>query len=110
MIDYSDFEKVDIRVGKIIQATELKEAKKPAYKMQIDFRPDIGVKWSSAQITKSHNLADLQGTLVIAVINFAPKTIAGFKSEVLTLGLSDGLGGWVLVSPVTNVALGGRLK
>ena len=110
MIDYSDFEKVDIRAGKIISAEELKEAIKSAYKLEIDFGPKIGIKWSSAQITKSHNVSDLKGLTVIAVVNFPPKMIAGFKSEVLTLGLPDGLGGWVLVSPLGGVEPGARLR
>lgn len=109
MIDYSDFEKVDIRVGKIIRAEAFPEARKPAYKLAIDFGSEIGVKKSSAQITHHYTLEDLEGRLVLGVVNFPPKQIGPFVSERLTLGFADEQGNVVLARPDKDAPLGSRL-
>lgn len=109
MIDYSDFAKVDIRVGKIIDVQDFPQARKPAYKLAIDFGQEIGIKKSSAQITKHYTKEQLLGQQVLAVVNFPPKQIGPFFSEVLTLGLADGSDGVVLVQPTEEVPLGGKL-
>lgn len=108
-ISYSEFERVDIRVGTIVDAQDFPEARKPAYKLTIDFGPQIGIKRSSAQITERYRVEDLRGRQVLAVVNFAPKRIAGFSSEVLTLGLADADSRVVLVVPTTGVPNGSRL-
>lgn len=108
-ISYDDFLKVDIRVGKILKAEEFPEARNPAYKLQIDFGKDIGVKKTSAQITQNYTLDDLEGKRVAAVVNFPPKQIGPIMSEVLTLGFMDENNHVVLVSPDKDVPLGGRL-
>ena len=105
-ITYDDFAKVDIRVGRIVQAEGFPQARKPAYKLRIDFGPEIGVKNSSAQITKYYDPADLVGRLVLAVVNFPPRQIATFFSEVLTLGVILGAGDICLVQPDRDVPLG----
>jgi tRNA-binding protein len=107
-ITYDDFLKVDIRVGKIVQAEDFPKAKKPAYKLRIDFG-ELGVKTSSAQIVKHYNKEDLLGRLVLAVVNFPPRQIADFFSEVLTLGVILGEGDVVLVQPDREVPLGTRV-
>ncbi|KKS65304.1 MAG: Chaperonin csaA [Parcubacteria group bacterium GW2011_GWC1_43_12] len=109
MINYQDFEKVDIRVGEILEADDFPEAKKPAYKLKINFGPEIGIKKSSVQITKHYTREELLGKLVIGVVNFPPKQIGPFISEVLTLGLPDGEGGVILLSPTKEVPRGGKL-
>ncbi|UXN07880.1 tRNA-binding protein [Bartonella sp. HY761] len=109
VIDFADFEKVDIRVGKIIEAETFPQARKPAYKLLIDFGADIGLKKSSAQITNHYQLDDLVGKLVLAVVNFPPRQIGPFMSEVLTLGLPDEKGDVVLLTPDKMVPLGGRM-
>ncbi|MDD5071192.1 MAG: tRNA-binding protein [Patescibacteria group bacterium] len=109
MINYQDFEKVDIRVGEIIKAEDFPEAKKPAYKLTIDFGPEIGVKKSSVQITKRYTKEELIGKQVIGVVNFSPKQIGPFVSEVLTLGLPDENGDVVLLSPTKKVPKGGKM-
>lgn len=109
MINYSDFEKIDIRVGEIIKVEDFPEAKKSAYKLTIDFGSEIGIKKSSAQITKHHTKEELLGKLVIGVVNFPPKQIGPFLSESLTLGLPDENGDVVLLTPTENVPKGGKM-
>src|SRR5271154_5089992 len=106
MITYNDFEKVDVRVGKIVKVEDFPEARKPAYKLQIDFGKEIGIKNSSAQITKLYTKEDLLNRLVMAVVNFQPKQIANFRSEVLTLGVPDKNGDVMLLMPDKEVELG----
>lgn len=107
MITYEDFEKVDIRVGKIISAEDFPEARKPAYKLTIDLG-SVGIKRSSAQISH-YKKEELAGKLVLCVVNFPPKQIGNFISEVLTLGVPDEQGRWTLIRPDHEVPLGGRL-
>jgi tRNA-binding protein len=107
-IQYADFLKVDIRVGTIVHVEDYPEARKPAYKLEIDFG-DLGRKRSSAQITHHYRKEDLLGKQVIAVVNFPPKQIGKFMSEVLTLGLPDDKGQVVLLEPRIKVPNGGRL-
>jgi len=109
MIDYSDFQKVDVRVGKIIEVQDFPEARKSAYKLTIDFGSEIGIKKSSAQITKHYSKEQLPGKLVIGVVNFPPKQIGPFISETLTLGLADENGDVVLLSPTKDVPIGGKM-
>ena len=109
MITYQDFDRVDVRVGRIVRAEPFPEARKPAFKLLIDFGPTIGTKKSSAQVTTRYSLEELQGRLVLAVVNFPPKQIGPFISEVLTLGVPDAAGEVVLVGPDRTVPLGGRL-
>ena len=108
-IAYDDFEKVDIRVGKIITVEDFPEARKPAYKLQINFGEEIGVKKSSAQITKHYQKEDLIGKLVMGVVNFPVKQIGPFMSECLTLGVPDENGDVVLISPTKEVPVGGKM-
>lgn len=109
MIEYQDFEKVDIRVGEIIQVDDFPEARKPAYKLMIDFGPEIGMKKSSAQITKHYSKEDLMGRLIVGVVNFPPKQIGPFISESLTLGVPDENGDVILLVPTKNVPKGGKM-
>jgi tRNA-binding protein len=108
-IGYEDFERVDIRIGTVIEATPFPEARKPAYKLTIDFGPQIGVKKSSAQVTKHYALGELIGRRVAAVVNFPPRQIGPMRSEVLTLGFPDSGGKVVLIGPSEPVPNGGRL-
>lgn len=108
-ITFDDFLKVDIRVGRIIAAEAFPQARKPAFKLTIDFGPEIGTKRSSAQITVNHTLEELVGSLVLAVVNFPPRQIGPFISEVLTLGVPDANGDVMLIRPDKEVPVGGRL-
>jgi tRNA-binding protein len=108
-ISYDDFAKVDIRVGRIVAAEEFPQARKPAYRLRIDFGT-LGVKTSSAQITRHYRADDLVGQLVLAVVNFPPRQIANFFSEVLTLGIDLAPGDIVLVHPDRDVPLGSPLR
>lgn len=108
-ITIGDFQKVDIRVGRILSAEPLAGARKPAYKLRIDFGPELGVRQSSAQITVHYTPEELIGRLVLAVVNFPPRRIAGFRSEVLTLGVPDANGDVILIAPTMDAPLGGRL-
>lgn len=109
MATIDDFLKIDIRVGQIMDVQDFPEARKPAYKLTIDFGPEIGVKHSSAQIVKNYTKEQLQGKTVLAVVNFPPRQIGPFMSEVLTLGVPDASGEVVLIRPDEDVPLGGRL-
>jgi tRNA-binding protein len=102
---FQDFQKLDIRVGSIVEVEEFPEARVPAWKLTVDFGPEIGLKRSSAQITHYTREA-LVGRLVVAVVNFPPKRIAGFPSEILVLGALDGEKGVVLLEPDEHVELG----
>ena len=108
-ITFDDFMKVDIRVGQVVKAEPFPEARKPAYRLTIDFGPDIGVKRSSAQITKHYTLDELHGRKVAAVVNFPPRQIGPMMSEVLTLGFPDADGEVVLIGVDREVPVGGRL-
>ena len=109
-ITFDDFRKVDIRVGEVIRAEPYPEARKPAIKLWIDFGSDIGEKRSSAQITTHYKPENLIGKQVMGVVNFPPRQIGKFMSEVLVLGLSDEQGGIVLISPDQNVEKGERMQ
>ncbi|MES2914049.1 MAG: tRNA-binding protein [Pseudomonadota bacterium] len=108
-ITYADFEKVDIRVGRITRAEPFPEARKPAFKLWVDFGPEIGEKRSSAQITTHYTIEQLVGRQVLAVVNFPPRQIGPVLSEVLVLGLPDTEGAVVLIGPGHEVPLGGKL-
>lgn len=109
MISYHDFEQVDIRVGTITRVEDFPEARKSAYKLTIDFGAEIGIKKSSAQITAHYTKDELIGKQVIAVVNFEPKQIGPFISEVLTLGVPDAEVEVVLLSPTKNAPNGGKM-
>ncbi|KZL18067.1 tRNA-binding protein YgjH [Pseudovibrio axinellae] len=108
-ITIDDFLNVDVRVGTVIEAFDFPEARKPAYKLKIDFGDEIGVKKTSAQITAHYTAEALLGRQVVAVVNFPPRQIGPFMSEVLTLGLSDDNGDIVLLQPDQKVPNGGRM-
>jgi len=108
-ISYGDFEKVELRAGTILEVNDFPEARKPAYKLTIDFGPEIGIKKSSAQITVHYTKEQLLGKQVLAVVNFAPKQIGPFISECLTVGLPDEAGAVVLISPDQKVPNGVKL-
>ena len=108
-IAFDDFLKVDIRIGRVLKAETFPEARKPAFKLTIDFGPDIGVKRSSAQITRHYTIDQLTDRKVAAVVNFPPRQIGPFMSEVLTLGFPDADGEVVLVGVDRDAVVGGRL-
>ncbi len=110
-ITYEDFLKVDIRVGKVIEVEDFPKARNPAFKLKIDFGPEIGIKVSSVQAPKAHTKEELQGMLVCCVVNFPPKRVFDFDSEVLTLGFKNTADiGWVLITPAKDtVEIGSRL-
>jgi tRNA-binding protein len=108
-ITFDDFLKVDVRVGRVLSARPFRAARKPAYQLEIDFGPEIGTRRSSAQLTQRYSSDALVGQLVLAVVNFPPRQIATFMSEVLVLGVPDADGNVVLVQPDADVPLGGRL-
>ena len=108
VIDVADFARVDIRVGRVLEAEPFPEARKPAYKLRIDFGP-LGIRRSSAQLTAHYRPEDLRGRLVIAVTNFPPRQIGPIRSEVLVLGVPDADGSVVLLEPTHGVPLGGRV-
>ena len=108
MIDSDDFLKVDIRVGRITQVEGFPEARKPAWKLWVDFGPEIGEKRCSAQIT-NYTRDELEGSLVVAVVNFPPRQIGPVRSEVLVLGVPDEEGRVILLRPTHDVPLGGRM-
>jgi tRNA-binding protein len=109
MITYDDFSKIDVRVGKIIAVEDFTRAHKPAYKVQIDFGPEIGVKWSSVQAKRDYTKEEMLGQQVVGVVNFPPKNIAGFMSEVLILGVLAEDGGLSLLVPGRPAQLGSRM-
>lgn len=109
MIKFEDFTKVDMRVGQIVRADPFPEARKPAYKLTIDFGSEIGLKKSSAQLTERYDADELVGRLIVAVVNFPPRQIGPFMSEVLTLGLPDMNGAVVLLAADAEVPLGGKV-
>ena len=108
-ISWNDFEKVEVRVGEIVAAEEFPEARKPAIKLTVDFGEEVGEKRTSAQLTAHYTPEGLVGKRVVAVVNFPPKRIAGYKSEVLVLGVPDRAGEVVLLAPDAEVPLGGRM-
>ena len=109
MATYADFEQLDIRVGRIIAVDDFPEARKPAYKLTIDLGSELGTKYSSAQLPPNYTKVELQDRLVMCVVNFPPRQIGPFMSEVLTLGVPDGQGNCKLIVPDSDVPLGGRL-
>lgn len=109
MASYEDFQKLDIRVGKIVEVLDFPEARKPAYRLKIDFGPEIGIKQSAAQLPKNYTKDELIGKQVLGVVNFPARQIGPVISEVLTLGVPDGDHECVLISPDTDVPFGGRL-
>jgi tRNA-binding protein len=109
LLSYAEFQRVDIRVGRVVAVDDFPEARKPAYKLRIDFGAEIGIKKSSAQATKHYTKEELLNRLVVAVVNFPPKQIGPYMSEVLTLGVPDAENGVVLLLPERDVPLGGRM-
>jgi tRNA-binding protein len=108
VIDFEDFLKVDIRVGRITRVEDFPDARKPAWKLTLDFGPEIGEKRSSAQIT-NYTREELEGRLIVAVVNFPPRQIGPVMSEVLVLGVPDDEGRVILLNPDAEVPLGGRM-
>ena len=108
-INYNDFTKVDIRVGKIISVEDFPEAKKPAFKLTVDFGKEIGIKKSSAQLVANYKKEELKDKLVLGVVNLPPRKIGPFVSEILTLGVPDKNGECVLIQPNKDAEIGGKL-
>jgi tRNA-binding protein len=108
VIEFDDFLAVDMRVGRVLEVQEFPEARKPAWKLTIDFGPEIGTKRSSAQVT-NYPRAELEGRLVVAVVNFPPRQIGPVRSEVLVLGATDVEGNVILLEPRSDVPLGSRI-
>ena len=108
-ITFADFQRVDIRVGRIVGAEPFPQARKPAYRLVIDFGGEIGTRTSSAQLTEHYTPEDLVGRQVLAVVNFPPRQIGPFMSQVLTLGVPDASGHVVLLTPEREVPIGGRM-
>ncbi len=109
MATIDDFDKLDIRVGKVISVEDFPEAKKPAYKLTIDFGKEIGIKKSSVQVVKNYDKDRLRNKLVLGVVNFPPRKIGPFISETLTLGVPDKNGNCILITPDRDVPTGGKL-
>ncbi len=109
MITFDDFLKIDMRVGKVVAVEDFPRAHKPSYKVQVDFGPEIGVKWTSAQAKRDYKPEQLIGRLVIGVVNFPPKNIGGFMSEFLLLGVPAEDGGLSLLMPDRATEIGGRI-
>jgi len=109
VIEYDQFQAVDIRVGTIVGAEPFPRARKPLYRLRIDFGPEVGVRQSAAGLTGRYDVEDLPGRQVIAVLNLGPRNIAGFESQCLTLGVPDGEGETILLCPTSRVPDGGRL-
>lgn len=109
MATIENFQKIDIRVGKIIEVKDFPEARRPMFKLKIDFGPEVGVKQSAAQITVNYKKEDLVNKLILGVVNFPPRQVGPFLSEVLTLGVPDAQGEVVLIEPDRDVPLGGRM-
>ena len=107
-VTFEDFQRIDIRVGRVVAVDDIPEARKPAWKLTVDFGPEVGVKRSSAQIT-NYARAELEGRLVVAVVNFPPRRIGPFSSEVLCLGATDETGAVILLEPRSDVPLGARI-
>lgn len=110
MATYDDFVKLDVRVGKIIAVDDFPEARKPSYKLTIDFGTEIGTKLSSAQLVRHYTKEELKGKLILGVVNFPPRQIGPFMSEVLTLGVPDDSGDCILITPdKAEAVVGGKL-
>jgi tRNA-binding protein len=108
VIDFDDFLKVDVRVGRLVRVEDFPEARKPAWKLTLDFGPELGERTSSAQIT-NYTREELEDSLVVAVVNFPPRQIGPVRSEVLVLGVPDAEGRVILLRPASDVPLGGRM-
>lgn len=109
MATFEDFQKLDIRVGEIIEVEDFLEARKPAYKLKIDFGPEIGIKKSTAQLVKNYSKEDLNGKKILGVVNFPPRQIGPAVSEVLTLGVPDKNNECILITPDKEAPIGGGL-
>ncbi len=109
MATYEDFERLEVRVGKIIEVEDFPKARKPSYKLKIDFGGEVGIKKSCAQLPQNYSKDELKDKLVLGVVNFPPRQIGPAVSEVLTLGVPDDNGNCILVTPDKNVTVGGRL-
>ena len=108
-IGWEDFERVDVRIGRVVDAEPFPKARKPSVKLAVDFGPELGIRNSSAQLTEHYSPEELLGRQILAVVNFPPKRIAGFKSEVLVLGVPDEEGAVILLIPDREVPLGSRM-